>query len=251
MHFSPSALEGAIATGNGHLAKYLLDYGANAKKRVILGFDWDEKYDSLLDYAVSTGNIQVTEELLRPRLQSHHAPPEVTPQTFHLALQAKEPYILELLLRSNPEIFPSRKEMPFILEAAAFHGSLKIVQYLLQKGIPINIDNSARRGSALAAASFQGNLELVLYLINMGADLNGFGSAGSVNTPLHVYDRMTYRGMTPLQACLVQGHEDIAKQLLLFGADPKLVGHIYNGEPIITPIQLASYNCKEETIRYS
>jgi len=103
-------------------------------------------------------------------------------------------------------------ETPFgtWLHIAASHGSTKIVQYLIECGIDLNIESGISDDAAISRASSKGYIEIVRDLLQCGAKLD-------VSEP----------DKNPLFSAIYGGHKDIVQLLLDSGIDASVR---YTGE---------------------
>ena len=91
------------------------------------------------------------------------------------------------------------------LSAAARHGHLSVVQYLVEQGADIEKSDTLRR-TPLHWTTLNGHVEVVCYLLEQGADR----------------DKIDYNGWTPLHLAAYQEHQEhleTAKLLMVYGAD--------------------------------
>ena len=247
-----SPLESAIYTSREGsrkaIVKYLLDHGADLTQKTSGYYPSILQFSSLLDFAVFQGDGTIVEELLNPRLESNHPPPVISLETICHATKHERPYVLDLLVqRAWPLQIPlniDRYKQCRIIEMAAFHGNLEVIKYLLHRGFDINSSYTDGYGSALVAAVFQGHTDVVHYLLSRSAGVNGIGLArGYTSIPYS----QSYYGFTALQASLMRNHTEIARKLILSGADPKYYGgSIYC---TVAPIKLASQFCDVATVQ--
>ncbi|MGH9741208.1 MAG: ankyrin repeat domain-containing protein [Candidatus Acidiferrum sp.] len=120
------------------------------------------------------------------------------------------------------------------LHCAAFSGDLHVLQLLLSKGAPADCRDSRNNWTPLHYAAAHGHSRLIAPLIKGGADANA-ASGPDGNTPLHIAVAMGYppgyivshKGVPNLNMResdlqkVLQGHPDVASELLKHGADPK------------------------------
>lgn len=106
-----------------------------------------------------------------------------------------------------------------VLPLAAKKGHFNIVQFLVEKGVPLDADN----GGALTYACAGGYLNIVQYLIESGADIHGQGNDPLINAA----------------AC---GKLDVVQYLVRKGAD------IHGGYE--DPLRYAATNGETEVVRY-
>lgn len=89
------------------------------------------------------------------------------------------------------------------LHVAALNGKVKVVEYLLSKGVAPNVRDKRGR-TPLHMAALRGHLSVIEALLKAGADPNARDEDG--NTPLHY--------------AAVVGYEDVVSYLVSHGADP-------------------------------
>lgn len=88
---------------------------------------------------------------------------------------------------------------------AARQGDAGTLLPVLERGVPVNLSDSAGN-SLLMLAAYHGHAPLVRELAARGADV----------------DRINDRGQSPLAGAAFKGFTDVAEQLLAAGADPDL-----------------------------
>jgi ankyrin repeat protein len=110
--------------------------------------------------------------------------------------------VVELLLGQGANINAQGGMYGNALQAAAFDGSIAVVELLLGQGANINAQGGMY-GNALQAAAFDGSIAVVELLLGQGADINAQGG---------IYGNA-------LQAAVVEGREAMVKLLLDNGAD--------------------------------
>lgn len=113
--------------------------------------------------------------------------------------------MMELFLSRGAQINLSNANGEQALQMAAWQGHLKAVEWLLDHGAGLNREGN--HWSALHYAVFAGRKEVVRLLMARGADVNA--KAPNKSTVLMMAAR--------------EGHEDLARELLAAGADPRPV----------------------------
>ncbi|KAI1414542.1 hypothetical protein F5Y13DRAFT_197539 [Hypoxylon sp. FL1857] len=94
------------------------------------------------------------------------------------------------------------------LTAAAYDGTMNIIQMLLEAGADVN----APEGWAIQTAATEGHYDVVVELLKRGADVNAFTT------------NENFEAGTALQGACEAGKTDIVSLLLEHGADPNLGG---------------------------
>ncbi|XP_039815806.1 putative ankyrin repeat protein RF_0381 isoform X2 [Panicum virgatum] len=150
----------------------------------------------------------------------------VTP--FMTAAQSGDVSTVKYLLDRGGDLMKADEKGRTVLHHAACTGSTKVTEFLLSKGIPVDIDYG--HGTALyqAAANEQDKTVKILldHHANAGADVNGKGNLAS---PLVI---ATMRG----------GYTNEVRLLLKAGADPNIPDDLGT-----LPVELAALNdCMEE-----
>lgn len=112
--------------------------------------------------------------------------------------------MMDLFLSRGAHLDATNKYGEQALQLAAFKGHKEAVQWLLERGAPVN--RGDKQWSALHYASFNGNREIVQMLLSKGADVNA--RVPNLSTPLMLSAR--------------EGHADIAQDLIKAGADPRM-----------------------------
>lgn len=107
-----------------------------------------------------------------------------------------------------------------LLHHAAESHSPELVQFLIESGIPIDLQGSARL-TALERASREGDLRTVQLLVEAGAEVNSEG--GRWSAPLHEARNPFHHGIflygPPIYAAAAGGHFDVVQYLVEHGAD--------------------------------
>jgi ankyrin repeat protein len=219
-----------LASGRGYVdvARILLEHGADATHQDELGL-------TPLHRASQHGHLEVVHLLLEhgtdvnARDHSNWTPLHGASQDGHLDM-------VHVLLGhgANAHALDHGGWTPLLYPA--HNGHLAVVLLLLEHGVDANArDNS--NWTPLHSASQRGHLEVAQALLEHGADANS--RDGSDQTPLHLASRAGYLGVvrllvehgaaasiyarnnknrTPFQEALANGHHDVLKLLLGYGA---------------------------------
>ncbi|MEK5214186.1 MULTISPECIES: ankyrin repeat domain-containing protein [Psychrobacillus] len=116
------------------------------------------------------------------------------------------------LIGSDTEVLNTMTAFGTWLHVAAKNGQLEIVQYLIQKGIDIDVKGGTFDASALNLAAGSGYIEIVKYLIEAGAELD-----------------VTLAKRNPLFGAIYGGHKEVVEFLVEKGID---ISIRYTGETI-------------------
>ncbi|MEK5205648.1 ankyrin repeat domain-containing protein [Psychrobacillus sp. FSL H8-0510] len=116
------------------------------------------------------------------------------------------------LIGSDTEVLNTITAFGTWLHVAAKNGQLEIVQYLIQKGIDIDVKGGTFDASALNLAAGSGYIEIVKYLIEAGAELDA-----------------TLAKRNPLFGAIYGGHKEVVEFLVEKGIDITIR---YTGENI-------------------
>jgi ankyrin repeat protein len=159
------------------------------------------------------------------------------------------------LLDPDPHLLDARDraDARTPLVVAAVHGHVGVVSLLLERGADANASNY-NKTTALQYAAIGGNEEVVSILLSRGADINRKGFYGftalhlaswggklgvvrqlSQHTGAHGLDERNDEGCTALRAACFKGHVEVARYLLLAGAD-----HTIAARDGVTPRQAAA-----------
>lgn len=195
-----SPLMYAYQNGNEELVDLLLKHGAND----VLGPDGE----TALHYAARGSNPQLLERLLKSeedpnsRLKRGKQTPLYEAFSYPNRPIEVVQKMATTLIENGADLYNLNANGQTALDLAAYSGSEKILEYLLEKGMnPNHKDESGR--NALHRALNKGNREdIVLRLISSGANLN-------------VRDN---NGVTPLEIAVKNGYTDIVRLLILNGA---------------------------------
>ncbi|KAF4958263.1 hypothetical protein FGADI_2429 [Fusarium gaditjirri] len=134
--------------------------------------------------------------------------PEALDESLYEATDFENQRTVELLLRYGANANATGKLYGNALTAAAFDGTIEIINLLLDSGADIN----SADGWALQTAADQGHVDVVNLLLERGANVN----ATTTNTNMPK--------CTALQAAVESGKGDVVDILLEHGADPNLGG---------------------------
>ncbi|KAG9251656.1 ankyrin repeat-containing domain protein [Emericellopsis atlantica] len=137
-------------------------------------------------------------------------------KTLYAATDFESANTVRLLLRYGADLNAIGEEYGNALTAAAYDGTVHIIENLLSYKADVN----APDGWALQTAAGQGHVEVVQLLLKHGADVNAFS----------VHKNMPQG--TALQAAVEAGNVEIADLLLEHGANPNRGGGLYE-YPII------------------
>lgn len=116
------------------------------------------------------------------------------------------------LIGSDTEVLNTITAFGTWLHVVAKNGQLEIVQYLIQKGIDIDVKGGTFDASALNLAAGSGYIEIVKYLIEAGAELDA-----------------TLAKRNPLFGAIYGGHKEVVEFLVEKGIDITIR---YTGENI-------------------
>ena len=116
------------------------------------------------------------------------------------------------LIGSDNETLNTMTAFGTWLHVAAKNGHLEIVQYLIQRGIDIDVKGGTFDASALNLAAGSGHFEIVKYLIETGAELD-----------------VSLAKRNPLFGAIYGGHKEVVKFLVEKGID---ISVRYTGENI-------------------
>ena len=135
--------------------------------------------------------------------------------------------VVRHLIEQNAEVDTRISTNSTPLRAASFDGRLDIVRCLVENGAQVN----ARRidlSTSLIVACYHNRIDVASYLVENGADI-------------HLQDR---NGDTALHCAAMRGHVELVGKLLALGAEQK------QNHKCLTPLLVASNNCKIEMVEY-
>lgn len=194
----------AVKKNNDELLRLLISNGANI--HVLARVFEDGTKASLLYLAAQLGNISIIEALIDNGADANIAAEDgSTP--FIVALFEGEWAAAEYLLKSSDGqvlTHTTKEYRSSALLRASMYGQVSLVKGLLDKGANVNDSNAEGTTSLHAATELSGSEEVVQLLVNKGADVN----AQDIN------------GVTPLHRAAENGLFNIAKILLINGANP-------------------------------
>jgi cytohesin len=192
-----SPLDDAVWIGSAEKSALLLDNGAKIDAR-------ETKTGATpLNEAAFKGHVEVV-QLLLARGADMTIKDDAGFSPAQNAVREHHPEVARILLAHDKDpSLPSR-----LFEEAVRRGQADTVAMLLDAGVPINT-RFASGSSALYDAALKGDNAIVDLLVGRGSDVN---------------ERETTSGTTPLYAAAAFGREEAVATLLLWGADPNLVG---------------------------
>ena len=135
--------------------------------------------------------------------------------------------IVKILIERNADVNARTSSNSTPLRAAAYIGRLDIVSCLVENGADVNARNN-HENTPLMIACYNGHSKVVSYLIESGANIN----------------LQEKKGNTALHEAIYKDHFEIAKELVALGALqlPNI--------QLLTPLLLASNNCKIDVVEY-
>ncbi|KAI0459832.1 hypothetical protein F5B21DRAFT_454360 [Xylaria acuta] len=191
--FFQSALDSAVEEWNWDIVTILLqrrpDLDCNGLFLEVA--TCSEPQDKMLEICWEYANGSITAQTLSDSL-------------YHATDREKDTTVELLLKKFQADPNAKGEEYGNALTAAAYDGTLHIVEMLLDVGANIN----APQGYAIQAAAAQGHYEVVEELLKRGADVN------ALTTNDNFAEGTALQGAT--EAC----HTDIVRLLLESGADP-------------------------------
>lgn len=205
-----SALDDAVWRGYVNRAALLLDGGADINAR-------ESKTGATpLNEATFKGHIAVV-KLLLARGADASIRDNAGFSPIENAVRERQPDVLNIFL----EHVRDSNLLSHLLERAVRSRQEDMVANLLNAGAPINA-HFASGSTALYDASLNGSATIVSLLVSRGANVN---------------ERETESLTTPLYAAAAFGRQEVVSTLLLWGADPNLVG-----KEATTPLHAAESN---------
>ena len=214
-------LQLALKNGRLKMAGLLMENGAHLS----LAGSWGE---STLDMAVNSGDLEMVKTMLAAA-NSGKAGLAVTTEMAYRAAAAGQRGIFDYLRQNGHarEAFePGNREK--LLYSAANGGMLDLVKNLVGEGASANF--TSHEPGLLAAAARGGHLEVAGYLIEKGARV----TIDKIQATPGRYDE-------PLPAAVEGGNVELARKLLLHGANPDI-----RDRRSATPLCLASKNGNTE-----
>lgn len=166
----------------------------------------------------------------------------------------------ELLLAHNAELNPSSSQSASSpLHQAIRNNDIELVQFFLERGADVNIDNAYKTTPIMYATKYAGR-ELVELLLEYNPDLNklSFINVAAIHWSVWPGDteitELLLRagadpnhpmadGNTPLHCAIMTGSVDMTRTLLRYGADP-----LRRNENYETPLQLAESESESDEI---
>ncbi|KAI1817170.1 ankyrin repeat-containing domain protein [Poronia punctata] len=155
--------------------------------------------------------------------------PETLGRSLYDATDREKDNTVKLLLEkcgANPNA--TGEEYGNALTAAAYDGTLHIVEMLLEAGADVN----APEGYALQAAAAEGHYDVVEELIKRGANVNALAASDN------------FEAGTALQGATEAGQTEIVRLLLDAGADPN-----HGAGEDAPPIVAAARRCEEDILK--
>ncbi len=162
-------------------------------------------------------------------------PPEE--RTIHEAARFGDLETIKVLAERDAALISSRdRKGTTPLHMAALHGQKEVVEFLLVRGVDVNIRNRQRK-TPLHDAARRGHREVTLLLLSWQAEVNAVGE--DHRTPLHeaaswgdrgVLEALLahraginvrdHNGMRPMHIASVNGHTDVVQLLREYGGRP-------------------------------
>ncbi|KAH6843254.1 ankyrin repeat-containing domain protein [Chaetomium sp. MPI-CAGE-AT-0009] len=175
-----------------------------------------------LELAAYSGHDQVVTELWRYHQYYNVIPPDAVNNALYQATDMQREATVAFLLRScGADPNATGDEYGNALTAAAFDGTMPIVQMLLERGARVDTPE----GYPLQAAARNGHAEIVTLLLDHGANPNAFSPNNNIPEG------------TALQAACTKGNDSVAKILLARGANPN-----YGAGEFTNPLTAATSN---------
>ncbi len=178
------------------------DYKDIAELLIANGADVN-RYSPLF-YAVDGNNIDIVRLLFDKgaKIEQKYSIFDNYPQSLiRTAAEGGNVAILKLLMEHGLDIMKGVNEEQYNpLIGAAERGQTEMVEFLISKGVPVNLQTESR--SALHEASYYGHLGVVKVLIKNGADVN----------------RKDFASVTPIDYAAYRDYKDVVKYLVENGA---------------------------------
>ncbi|KAH8832414.1 ankyrin repeat-containing domain protein [Flagelloscypha sp. PMI_526] len=226
-----SALEAAASTGDLDMVELLVERGANVNFQ-------GGAYHSALHAAAACGHFRVVQFLVQKGADIHtcgdsygsalqaalwmgawdgavdrkdgHFPTGWKAAAHKAAARNEALKIAEFLVERGVDVNMKGRYGGSALQEVASEGTLCFVEFLVERGADVNI-KGGYHGSALQAAAFQRALDIVQFLVERGADVRVEGG----------------RYGSALQAAAAKGALDIVQFLVERGADVRVEGGHY------------------------
>ena len=259
----PTPLHHAAEKGYAHMARLLVEAGANVNARVPEDF-----YNTPLHLAAHGGHAAVVKLLIEAGAGlDKQAEDASTPLLLATGNERREPEAIRLLLRAgaDPNIPNRYGRTPLFW--VVMNGETELVRLLLQAGAD---GNAADRYGAtpLTFAAESGSVEIAEALLSAGADVNPVPStlptlydgntpllaAMNGRNPMAMVALLIQRGVdvnlkdehgtAPLHLAIHSGHGDLARLLIEAGADVQTANNAGN-----TPVQVAAFAGLPEVIK--
>jgi len=195
--------------------------------------------------ACERGDLGKAKKLIRAAPELVHAKTKEQMTPLHLAAGKGHRELVALLIAEGAEVNQWDASGATPLTQAIVGGHLPTAEVLLKKGAKVDIKN--RRGvTLLYEASLRGKDDVVSLLLKYGADVNSsFREARRVWHDKEGGESIELRGdWTPLLAAVAEGRHDMAKALIVAGADVN--SSLDNGA---TPLHVASYQGRPEMVQ--
>jgi ankyrin repeat protein len=197
-----AAIHYAAQGGHSDAVEALLELGADVDARTSDG-------TTALHLAVD-GNHEAVVEVLFLYKCNVNLVDDLGFTAVHRATAAGHALILSMLVDQSADLAVESGKGWAALHVASFYGSVNITSILLQG--TCNINRAARQNgwTPLHCGAIAGSTDVVKLLLQHGAAVS-YGSPS---------------GVTALQLACTEGHEDVAKELLRFGAEPEVTGEV-------------------------
>eukprot|EP00831_Metopus_contortus_P082618 TRINITY_DN8976_c0_g1_i1.p1 TRINITY_DN8976_c0_g1~~TRINITY_DN8976_c0_g1_i1.p1 ORF type:complete len:350 (-),score=60.07 TRINITY_DN8976_c0_g1_i1:12-1061(-) len=222
----------AMKKRNVDLAQMLVDKGADINYV-------DDDGDTLLHSAAKVNSNKNMTFLLEKGLDIN-ARNNAGETPLHIVAENGYDSVAEQLIEKGADLFAvdNKGYMPMHIQLFVYEADKEKVQWLLSKGVDVNMNQIEGKMAPLHIAAGYGNLEMAQFLIGKGADINIRADGGY--TPLHaavskngkaeVVDFLLSKGVqvdvendggwTPLfEAIMAFNDEEIVNLLLSKGAD--------------------------------
>ncbi|KAI0380721.1 hypothetical protein F5Y04DRAFT_256583 [Hypomontagnella monticulosa] len=210
------ALDQAVAEWNWDIVTTLLEKraGLDCNKLFYEAATSTEQQDKLLEVVWEYANGSITQETRNNSL-------------YDATDREKESTVEVLLKKFGADPNATGEEYGNALTAAAYDGTMNIINMLLEAGANVN----APEGWAIQTAAAEGHYDVVVELLKRGADVNAFTK------------NENFDAGTALQGACEAGKTDIVSLLLEHNADPNLGGG--SDSP---PIIAAAMRAEEEIL---